>query len=80
MFYKVDFDIRTFKFWAGAKNRMDGATDEQIKKVAERLEEYFEGCEDIENIPSDITINDIVWFDCDDIFFPDDYDKDDNDQ
>lgn len=28
-YYKVDFDINTFKFWGGAKDRMEGATDDQ---------------------------------------------------
>lgn len=70
MFYKVEFDINNFDFWAGAKDRIENATEEQIEKVEERIKEYFEDCEDIENIPSETTINDIVWFECDDIFFP----------
>ena len=44
MYYKVYFDINNFHFWSGAKDRMDDATEEQKRKVAERLEEYFEGC------------------------------------
>lgn len=79
MYYKVEFDIDRFKFWSGAKDRMDDATEEQKRKVIERLEEYFEGCEDIENIPSDTTINDIVWFECDDIFFPENKEEEDED-
>ena len=75
MFYKVDFDIRTFKFWAGAKDRIDDATDEQIKKVEQRILEFYD-CGGF--IPTETQINDLVWFDCDDIFFPDDYDKDDD--
>ena len=77
MFYKVDFDIRTFKFWAGAKDRMDDATDEQIKKVEQRIFEFYD-CGGF--IPTETQINDLVWFDCDDIFYPEDYDEDDNDQ
>ena len=80
MYYKVEFDIDRFEFWAGAKDRMDDATEEQKRKVAERLEEYFAGYEDIENIPTDITINDIVWFECDDIFFPEENEEDKGDE
>ena len=80
MFYKVEFDINKFEFWAGAKDRIDNATDEQIEKVEERIKEYFDGCEDIENIPSETTINDIVWFECDDIFFPDEEDENEDEE
>ena len=67
MYYKCDFDINTFQFWAGAKDRIESASDEQIEKVAERIEEYFNcGGE----IPTETQINDLVWFECDDIFFP----------
>ena len=79
MYYKVEFDIDRFEFWSGAKDRMDNATPEQIEKVKERIESYFEGCEDIENIPSDTTINDIVWFECDDIFFPEEEEEENED-
>ena len=79
MYYKVEFDIDGFEFWAGAKDRMDNATEEQKRKVNERLEEYFGGYEDIENIPSDITINDVVWFECDDIFCPEEETEEEDD-
>lgn len=76
MYYKVEFDINTFKFWAGAKDRMDDATPEQIEKVAERIEDWLDQGE----IPEEVQINDFVWFECDDIFFPEDEDEEEEDE
>lgn len=77
MFYKIEFDIDTFEFWSGAKDRIDNATPEQKEQVAERIEEYFDCCDDI---PTDTQINDLVWFDCDDIFFPEENDEDEENE
>lgn len=63
MFYKVEFDFDNFNFWYGARDRIESATDSQKQKVKERIEEYF--CDED---PTDTEINDLVWFDCDDIF------------
>ena len=68
MRYEVECDLRYFNFWAGAKDRMDDATDEQRQAVYERIESIFE-C--YESLPSETDINGLVWFECDDIFFPD---------
>lgn len=68
MQYDVDFDIDSFEFWGGARDRMDGATDEQREEVAERIEEYL-SCPD-GRMPTETDINDLVWFECDDILFP----------
>lgn len=67
--YTVTTDLDCFEFWSGAKDRMDGATDEQRERAYERIAEYCECCEDV----SETTINDLVWFECDDIFFPEEY-------
>ncbi len=64
--YTVTVDIDRFEFWSGAKSRMDNATDEQREEVYRRIAEYCEYAEDV----SEGSINDLVWFDCDDIFFP----------
>lgn len=74
MFYKVDFDINTFQFWSGAKSRMDDATYDQIRAVADRIEECFS----YDNIPTDTEINDFVWFECDDIFFPEEEEEEED--
>lgn len=73
MYYKVEFDIYKFKFWSGAKDRMDDATPEQIEKVKERIEDWLDQGE----IPEEVQINDLVWFECDDIFFPEDENEED---
>lgn len=55
-----------FEFWAGALDRMNGATEEQRQRVYARIEDVF-----MDDFPSEIDVNDLVWFECDDIFFPD---------
>lgn len=51
---------------------MNDATNEQRDQVFERIAEEFEYNEDI----TETDINDLVWFECDDIFFPEDEDED----
>ena len=70
-YYKTNFDFDSFEFWWGAKTLMNGATKEQQNAVKERLEEVFDG-----EIPTETQINDFVWFECDDIFFPETEDDD----
>ena len=62
MEYKVDFDIKNFKFWSGAKLKTENLTLEQL----EALGEYIEECFSYGNTPTDTQINDFVWFECDD--------------
>ena len=64
MYYKVEFDFDNFQFWSGARDRIESATDTQKQKVKERIEECFYNEE-----PTETEINDLVWFECDDIFF-----------
>lgn len=61
MQYKVDFDIDTFPFWSGAKERVKDLTDEQRERLGNHIEEMF--CDD-ENV-TDTAINDYVWHDWD---------------
>lgn len=76
MYYKVYFDINNFHFWSGAKDRMDDATPEQREKVEQRILDCFA----LENeIPTDVEINDLVWFECDDIFYPEEETEDEGD-
>lgn len=76
MYYKIDFDIDTFQFWCGAKSRMDDATDDQRRAVADRIEECFS----YDNIPTDTDINDLVLFECDDIFFPEEEEEEEEEE
>lgn len=64
--YTVTTDIDQFEFWSGAKSRMDDATDEQREEVFERVGEFCECADEV----TETVINDLVWFECDDIFFP----------
>lgn len=66
--YKTYASVDDFHFWLGARDRMEAATPEQRDAVEERIEEF---CQDLEGLPTQTQINDLVWFDCDDIFFPD---------
>ena len=70
MKYYIEQDPEDFQFWGGARDRMNNATEEQIKAVYERLEEYTNDSADW----SETAINDFVWFECDDIFFEEDSD------
>lgn len=63
MYYKVEFDFDNFHFWSGARDRIESATERQKQKVKERIEEYF-----YDEEPTETEINDLVWFECDDIF------------
>lgn len=72
MYYKVEFDIDRFEFWSGAKDRMDDATPEQRRLIDERIRDVFA----LGEMPTDDAINDLVWFECDDIFFPEENEED----
>lgn len=69
--YTVSFtttiDLDCFEFWSGAKARMDDATDEQREEVFGRIAEFCDCSGEV----TETAINDLVWFDCDDIFYPD---------
>lgn len=69
MKYVVDCDANQFEFWGGAADRMADATDEQREAVYERLEEFADGSVEV----TETDINDMVWFDCDDIFEGDNF-------
>ena len=60
--------------YAGALERWKSASFEQRQAVYDRLESY---CDAVE-IDSGV-LNDIVWFECDVIFYPEEFDDDEND-
>ena len=74
--YKVTQDLDSFEFWAGARDRMNDATNDQREQVFERIAEMLEYDEDV----TETYINDLVWFECDDIFFPEDEDEDEGEE
>ena len=66
MIVKRELDPEDFEFWRGAKARMDDATEEQKQLVYARIDDVF-----VDDFPTETDVNDLVWFGCDDIFFPD---------
>ena len=59
--------------WSGAYDRWKDATAEQKKEVFALLEDIM--CEDDMTLTA---INDFIWFECDNIFFPEEDDECDN--
>lgn len=56
------------ELWSGARDRWNDADLETQEAVWNRIQDY---CECMEGEPvSMTTINDLVWFDCDDLFYP----------
>lgn len=70
MYIKQDYDIDDLYklLWSGAKDRWDDATDEQRQQVWDRITNSW--YDDEANPPTMTDINDLIWFECDDIFFP----------
>ena len=65
MQYKANFDIENFEFWGGAEHVFNRCVQEDKLEELERLiEDTFCG-----SVPSDIDINDFVWFDAEDLIF-----------
>lgn len=61
--------------WSGAKDRISSASEEQIEEVASRLQELF--CDEY---ITETSINDFVWFECDDIFEEDEEDEEESEE
>lgn len=65
MQYKADFDIEKFEFWGGAEHVFNRCVQEDKLEELERLiEDVF-----CDSEPSDVDINDFVWFDAEDLIF-----------
>ena len=60
---EISFDDLERFFRSGAKQRWEGATDDQKERVWDLIQEVF-----MDEIPTETEVNDFVWFDCDDIF------------
>ena len=61
-------DLDNF-FWAGAKDRWIDATESTRHKVWNRICELADCC-CCEDCVSETWVNDLVWFECDDLFYP----------
>lgn len=65
MKYEVEFDVRKFEFWAGAKDVYNRCLEEdRLDDLQDLIENVFDGC-----TPSDTNINDFVWFEAEDMLF-----------
>lgn len=64
---EITYDDLTNLLWSSARDKWVAATDEQRERVWSLLCDLFS-----DKTPDLTTINDIVWFDCDDIFNEDD--------
>lgn len=65
MIVKYELDPEDFEFWGCAKVGMDDATEEQRQLVYARIVDAF-----VDDFPTKTDVNDLVWFECDGIFFP----------
>ena len=78
-------DLEDF-LWSYAKDRWINATESTRHKVWNRICEYASVHEDnIGDCVTETWVDDLVWFDCDDLFYPEsdedeDLDEDDCDE
>ncbi len=61
---EYELDDLEYILWSGAKDKWISATDEQRERVLTLLGEIFEN-----TIPDLTTVNDVIWFECDNIFY-----------
>ena len=66
MKYTVEEDLQNFKAWSGGKDTLDDLIEYNVVNEAE---EYIEGIfAGREELPTDTEINDILWFERDEIY------------
>lgn len=65
---ELDFEDMGGFLWSGAQRKWNNATEDQRKEVWDRLEEEARFKESSGDLMTETTVNDFVWFDCDDIF------------
>lgn len=63
--------------WSGARDRWKDAPFSQREQVWERVVEYMTGGIDM---PTLTEINDLIWFECDDIFFPEEEEEEEEEE
>lgn len=67
-----------YLLWGGAEEKWRSATEAQKEEVWNILEEMFNnGIEADTTVNALTSINDFVWFSCDDIFYPNEEDEED---
>lgn len=68
--HELTFDEMTDFLWGAAREKWVDATEDQRQMVWDMLEDSF-----YNEVPEDVTVNDAVAYDCNDIFFPKDEDE-----
>jgi len=58
------------ELWSGAKERWNEADYETRELVWDRVKEWADTVSCDGELPSITQINDIIWFECDDLFYP----------
>lgn len=58
------------ELWSGAKEKWDEADLETREMVWDRVKEWADAVSCDGELPDLTQINDMIWFDCDDIFYP----------
>ena len=67
-----EFEDLSDLLWSGAADKWANATDEQRVRVWDAIVDIF--CDNADEYPDMTTINDFIWYMCDDIFYPDETD------
>ncbi len=73
--HELTIDEMTDFLWGAAREKWVDATGDQRRMVWDRLEDSF-----YKAVPEDVTVNDAVAYDCNDIFFPEDEDDEEYDE
>lgn len=58
------------ELWSGAKERWQEADEETRIAVWDRVKDWVDAVSCDGYIPTMTQINDIIWFECDDLFYP----------
>lgn len=67
---EVGFESFGDMLWSGARERWNDADEQTRELVWNRVEEWANHIMECGDVPSSTRINDLVWFDCDDLFYP----------
>lgn len=70
----VDVNDLEYELWCGAQERWEAADEDTREAVFERICDWTADDEEVDMT----TVNDIVWFECDDLFYPDEETEDED--
>lgn len=71
----VDVNDLEYELWCGAQERWEAADEDTREAVFDRICDWTADEEEVDMT----TVNDLIWFECDDLFFPED-DEDTEDE